>query len=396
MRRRAFLTGAAAALSAPLWAGRADPGYWERVFARLPPHLADVAFDPEHQVQLLCVRVERATDGPTRYRRFAHGLAPRRWFSTGSVIKLPMALLMAERVSLHRLDAGASVVLHAPPATGEWPDGEPLAEPFARGLARTFAVSDNAPYNRWYEYLGADAMHARLAELGYPHARLIARLGSTDAAANRRSGGGELKTAAGETMETRAPASARERCFPFGAAFGGRAWQHDDGTISDGPRDFSRANFLPLEDSLAMLQAFLAPDSVPAWRRWRIDGALRAQLLRALALRPRDSVDPRYSESTHPDGYARWFFVGGSRERLAPSITVFGKSGMAYGYLSEVAWVVDREQGAEFLLGASIYANRDGVLNDDRYDYERIGLPFLRAVGAAVLEMERELRRRRS
>ena len=76
----------------------------------------------------------------------------------------------------------------APPATGEWGD-EPLADTLARGLRRTFTVSENRPFNRWYELLGGDRVHTRLAELGYPHARLIARLGSPDPEANRRTGG---------------------------------------------------------------------------------------------------------------------------------------------------------------------------------------------------------------
>ena len=72
---------------------------------------------------------------------------------------------------------------------------------------------------------------------------------------------------------------------------------------------------------------------------------------------------------------------------------VFGKSGMAYGFLSEVAYVVDRGSGAEFLLGATIHTNADGIYNDDRYEYDTAGLPFLAAVGHAVLDAERSRKR---
>jgi hypothetical protein len=59
-----------------------------------------------------------------------------------------------------------------------------------RRMQLTFAVSDNVPYNRWYEFLGVDAVHARLAQLGYSHAPPIARYASPDPQANRRTGGG--------------------------------------------------------------------------------------------------------------------------------------------------------------------------------------------------------------
>ena len=139
-----------------------------------------------------------------------------------------------------------------------------------------------------------------------------------------------------------------------------------------------------------MLEAFVSPESVPAAQRWRIDGALRARLLRALALRPRDSDDPVYPEAEYHDGYARWFFVGDGIARYPEGLSVFGKSGMAYGSLSEVAWVVDREAGVECLLAASILANADGIYNDDRYEYDTVALPFLAAWSRAVLDFERE------
>jgi hypothetical protein len=256
-------------------------------------------------------------------------------------------------------------------------------------VQRTFAVSDNVPYNRWYDFLGVDAIHARLAQLGYPHARLIARYASPDPQANRRTGGGTLLAPEGSEVEVRPSALGAERMFPFGRALLGRGWQRSDGSIEPGPHDFSRANFLPLSDSLAMLRAFLLPETVPAKQRWRIDGALRMQLLHALGLRPREADDPHYDEGAHPDGYARWFFVGGGKARFPDEVHVFGKSGQAYGFLSEVAYVVDRAGGAEFMLAAAIHANADGIYNDDRYEYDGVSLPFMASLGRAVLETER-------
>ena len=362
---------------------------WSAVFARMPAALAAVADDPQHAVQLRWVRIVRDADGARRHVVHDRGLTPRRWFPAASVAKLPMALLMAEAVQAAGGGADSVLRLHAAPASGEWGD-ERLDDTFARGIDRTFAVSDNRPFNRWYELLGGDAVHRRLAQLGYPHARLIARLGSSDIEANRRSGGGELLSADGRVLR-RCPAGvAAARRFPFGRALQGDGWRNDDGSTTPGPHDFSHANFLPLADSLRMLQAFVTPESVPAAQRWRIDGALRARLLRALALRPRESASPVYPESAYPDGHARWFFVGDGHARYPDGLSVSGKSGMAYGSLSEVAYVVDRDSGVECMLAASIRVNADGIYNDDRYEYDTVGIPFMAALARAVLDVERE------
>jgi hypothetical protein len=392
MHRREFIGMSALALAfgvrAETRTPASDPAF-EAVFARMAPRWVAVARDPAHAVRLRWVRIERDRDGRRRFRTHDFGAERDRvWAPAASVAKLPMALLMAEAVQAAGGGADSVLRLDAPPATGNWGD-EPLAESFARGLDRTFAVSDNRPFNRWYELLGGDRVHRRLAELGCPHARLIARLGSSDREANRRSGGGAIEAPDGRVLARCSPAQAQARRFPFGEARLGAGWQNDDGSVVPGPHDFSRANFLPLTDSLRMLQAFLSPESVPPALRWRIDGALRDRLLRALALRPRDCEDPMYPESDYPDGHARWFFVGDGRARYAPGLSVFGKTGMAYGSLSEVAWIVDRDSGAECLLAARILVNADGIYNDDRYEYDDIGLPFLAAWSRAVLDLER-------
>ncbi len=392
-RRRfiAFAGGVALASMLPRTAAADAPG-WRAVFARLSPALRAVLDDPDRQVQLIWLRPQRLRGGGVRMQSLAHGLERRRWFSPASVSKLPMALLMAERLSEHGLGADATVRLHAPPISGEWPDDEPLGESFARGVNRTFAVSDNAPYNRWYEALGADAIHARLAALGHRDVRLLSRLGSGDAEANRRSVGAALLDAHGGTVASTPAMHAAPRRFPFGEARIGRGWTNDAGEVLPGPRDVSRSNFMPLADSLAMLQAFVLPESVPARRRWRIDDPLRERLLAALGLRPRDSIDPPYDEAAYPDGHARWFFVGDGRQRYPDGLRVLGKTGMAWGWLSEVAHVRDADSGAEFMLAASIHCNADGIYNDDRYDYDAVGLPFLAEVSRAVLAVERTLR----
>lgn len=398
MQRRGFLCLSAfglacAAVPHGLRAALRTSSPWDGVFARMPPALAALVDDPQHAVQLRWVRIQRDADGARRFVAHDHGLAPRRWFPAASVVKLPMALLMAEAVQAAGGDANCLLRLDTPPASGEWGD-EPLVDTFAHGIDRTFAVSENRPFNRWYELLGGGDVHRRLAQLGYPHVRLIARLGSSDIEANRRSGGGTLLSADGRELRRFPAGVASARRVPFGPVRVGLGWQNDDGSVTPGPHDFSHANFLPLTDSLRMLQAFVSPESVPAAQRWKIDGALRARLLRAMALRPRESTSPAYPEAEYPDGYARWFFVGDGTARYPDGLSVSGKSGMAYGSLSEVAYVVDRDSGAEYMLAASLLANADGIFNDDHYEYDTVALPFMAALGRAVLDVERAAMRR--
>ena len=42
----------------------------------------------------------------------------------------------------------------------------------------------------------------------------------------------------------------------------------------------------------------------------------------------------------------------------------------------------------EFLLTAVMQVNANGIYNDDTYEYDEVGFPFLANLGRAVLEYE--------
>ena len=51
---------------------------------------------------------------------------------------------------------------------------------------------------------------------------------------------------------------------------------------------------------------------------------------------------------------------------------IFNKVGWAYGFLSDVSYVVDFENKVEFLVAAVIHVNENQTYNDGVYEYEKI------------------------
>jgi hypothetical protein len=62
--------------------------------------------------------------------------------------------------------------------------------------------------------------------------------------------------------------------------------------------------------------------------------------------------------------------------------------GWAYGFLTDVSYVIDTKNNIDYMLAATVYVNSDGVINDSKYDEESVGFPFLSALGKAVYEYE--------
>ncbi|WP_170113073.1 serine hydrolase [Ahniella affigens] len=345
---------------------------------RLPEPWRSQVMDPALQFRLRWTafdpRRTRWSDGVLTQ---SEGLADQTWFAPGSWVKLPLALMALEQIEAAGLGLDARIELSEPPVSGEWSIQEPSTEGFLKTLRRVFVVSDNVAANRLYEFLGQDVIHQRLAELGYPNARIVSRMGSPNPNLNRQSVAVVLRNAVGGVRLTIPQRVSRTiRRFPHGAALAGRGW-FDGQQIVSGAHDFSESNYLDIADMHQMLLALICPEAVPAAQRWQISEASRLAVLTEMARWPAESPDPPYSPEAFPANYAKFLLPNGVQRG---HVRLYGKSGQAYGYLNDAEALLNTETGTLMVVSTSIYVNADGVLNDDAYDYEQVALPVFSAI----------------
>ena len=74
--------------------------------------------------------------------------------------------------------------------------------------------------------------------------------------------------------------------------------------------------------------------------------------------------------------------------QIPEALQIFNKVGFAYGTLTDCAYIRDARNGVEFMLTATILVNGNGIFNDNQYEYDEVGIPFLAALGRAVYEYE--------
>jgi hypothetical protein len=106
---------------------------------------------------------------------------------------------------------------------------------------------------------------------------------------------------------------------------------------------------------------------------------------------PRESGIPGYEK--YEDGYCKFFFFGGGGHNRYPGVRIFSKVGIAYGFITETAYVIDHINHVEFMLSATIYVNKNEIFMDDQYEYDEIGFPFFRDLGMAIYEYEKNRER---
>jgi hypothetical protein len=359
--------------------------------------LGPVWTNPEqYQLQLLYTRIDRDGYGRPTFRNYGWRLDRARYFWPASMVKLPMAAFALERarsLGAHGVNRDTPLFLEDGPAC-RMPDPD-AGDSIARSVLRSLIVSENPAYSRLFDVVGAAQAGQRLAAMGHADARIVARFVPCTREENRSLSGLHFRAADGRTL-LRIPARLDAEQAPLSNvdATVAAAFLDDAGQLLPAPTDFSTRNFLPLEVAHRLLMAVMFPAAMPAHERFDLSIKDLMLMRAALSTRPAQSIDPIYDVESHPDSHVRLFGWGAGRRTLPPGMTSYSKIGEAFGYLSECAYIVDRDRGIEFMVSGVGYFNADGVLNDDRYEYETVGYPFFERVGQVLLSHERARARR--
>ena len=62
--------------------------------------------------------------------------------------------------------------------------------------------------------------------------------------------------------------------------------------------------------------------------------------------------------------------------------------GQSYGFVYDVAYFKDTKNGIDFFLSTVIYTNSSEVVGNNGYEYDTIGLPFLKDLGRIIYRYE--------
>ena len=359
--------------------------------------LGAVMDDPAgHRVQVLYAPLSRDANGAVSIKKFRYRVNKNEYFYPASTVKLPLAALALERLGTLP-DADRTAVLLTGAACPEQSAvsydafGDGALPTVARYIEKIALVSDNDAYNRLYEWLGPEAVEARMAALGHEGVRIRHRLSvSLSPEAMQRLNPVRL-LAPGAQQWTWGPRRARPS--PPGPALPLGRGEQLQGRLIPGPKAFDEKNAYPLEAQLAFLQSLYLPETVPPAQRLALpEGDRRWFLERFGQLAPRSGYE---AYAALPEGYVKFLAFGGQAPRLPEDLVIFNKVGDAYGFLTDVAYFVERSTQTEFLLAATVYVNENGIFNDDRYEYETLGFPFLEALGQQLLEDARRRPRQR-
>lgn len=368
----------------------------ERLLLAQPERFATVMQDPEgYRVQVIYTQIDRDQHNVPSFRTFRYRVNPREYFYPASTVKLPTALLALEKINrldIDGLSRDTLMLTGAPRDAQSMLDsdpGPPVGMANVGHYVRSILlVSDNDAFNRLYEFLGQKPLTETLHARGFTGTRIMHRLEvSLSVDENRLTN--PVTFVSGDKVLYRQGAQFSDTVYTAADPIMlGRA-EVIDGRSYARPKDFAEKNAYPLEEQHDVLKTLIFPESAPPEQRFALTDDDYRFVYRNMSMYARESGIAEYSDpAAYPDSYVKFLMYGGEASHIPSNIRIFNKVGDAYGFLTDVAYIVDFQNRVEFILAATVYTNANGTFNDDTYEYEEIGLPFLRDLGQAIYEVE--------
>ncbi|MDG1429910.1 MAG: serine hydrolase [Crocinitomicaceae bacterium] len=347
-----------------------------------------------HRVQFIYTRIDKE-NGDTTLKTFNFSNSDF-YFYPASVVKLPTALITLEKMKEHDLSLDAYMKIHRDQTCGNMSYIEEMEDnrlTMGKMLKELIIVSNNRYYNALYQFVTPKDLNERMASKGISDTKIYRSFTGCEMPYNLFCN--SLTVTDQEKRKTMIQESSRLDLSRFASRY---IWSHKylfgskheyRGNIVNGPFDFNYHLDYPLKDIHGTMLRLVKPNLFAEEERWDITESDRDYFLGAMKGVPSDLSDEKYKDKKdYPDNIFK-YIVKGDENPDFKNVETYSKIGIAYGFVTETAYVVDKESDIEFFLTASIYVNANDTVNDGKYEYDEVGRPFLTQLGQKILDYER-------
>jgi hypothetical protein len=350
--------------------------------------------NPDHKVQIIYTQIDRRKKGRPQFTDHYFNINDSSYFYPASTVKLPVAILALQKLNelkIKGLDKNAMMITEAA-YSGQTevyndptaPDGRPTIEHY---IKKILLVSDNDAFNRLYEFLGQEYINNALHKMGYDDVQIVHRLEiSLTEDENRYTNPVKFFDTTGKLVYQKPLEQSKlvyaQRNTKMGKGFYRR------GELIHEPFDFSKKNRMSLTTLHNIVRSILFPEAVPEKQRFNLTKEDYGFLRKYMSMTPPESRFPFYDKENYWDNYVKFLFYGAEKNTSRNDTRIFNKVGDAYGFLIDAGYFADFTNNIEFMLSAVIHCNSDGIFNDDKYEYDSVGFPFMKNLGQIIYQHE--------
>ena len=369
------------------------------ILKQYPDLFQSVLSNPANKVQIIYSQIDRQKNGKAGFIDHYFNINDSSYFYPASTVKLPIAILALQKLNelkIAGLNKSTTMISEAnysgqsevynDPSTH---DGRPTIEHY---IKKILLVSDNDAFNRLYEFLGQEYINNTLHKMGYKEVQIIHRLDiSLSEDENRHTNPIRFFDTSGKLIYEK-PLESSKLVYATRNTKMGNGFYRGDQLINE-PFDFSKKNRMSLKTLHNIVRSVMFPEAVSKKQRFDLTKEDYEFLRKYMSMTPLESKFPSYDNENYWDHYVKFLMYGAEKTERREGIRIFNKVGDAYGFLIDAAYFADYNNNVEFMLSAVILCNSDGIFNDDKYDYDEVGFPFMKHLGQVIYD--HELKRKR-
>jgi len=355
-------------------------------------------FGNYYRIQIIYTQIDRNEKGIPTFTNHTWRLKPEEYFNPASFVKVPASIFAMEKINNELQKYG--VTKYSPVYFEKNTDCQTdqrwdstcvcLYPNIAHFIKRALIVSENTPYKRLYELLGQEYIQQRLSKLGMEGTKIIQRFASDcDEEGNKFTNAVNFFDVDSNLLYRQPERYNNNYIHTKDSTIMIGNYHMDGRKKLKGGKDFSNANWVQLHHIHQMMMAIFFPEQMPQHLQFNLTQDDLNLLRHALGINPEESKDPRYNTKDYWSAYNNYFFYGQSKyATISQNIRIFNKVAMAFGFLSETAYITDFKNKREFFLSATIYVNKDETMLDNKYDYADVGMPFLKELSLLIYKHE--------
>ena len=338
----------------------------------------------DYEIQILLTKIDQY-NSKVDFQEYKYQLDDNKYFYPASTIKLPIVVLTLKKINELR-SKGSEITLKSKITLNYKDDYSELVirdsiTSFQNLIADVFLVSDNSASNILIDFIGYNYFNHEMENAGFDKTYLNHKF-NPDPYVNSTWQISDLdNNIISSINDNQKIIKANEKTN--GLEKGER--RYFKGEILDESLNFSEKNRSSITDMHNLIKYIFYPEIFDSINTFNLNVEDYDFLRYWMSRFTYEDIGEKFiGDENFFETYNKFFIHGDEQSVSNEQIRVYNKIGQAYGTSIDNGLIKNYQDNVEFILTATIYTNKNKVINDNLYEYDDLAVPFLAKLSRAI------------
>ena len=338
----------------------------------------------DYEIQILLTKIDQY-NSKVDFQEFKYQLDDNKYFYPASTIKLPIVVLTLKKINELR-SKGSEITLKSKIILNYKDDYSELVirdsiTSFQNLIADVFLVSDNSASNILIDFIGYNYFNHEMENAGFDKTYLNHKF-NPDPYVNSTWQISDLDNNLISSLnDDQKIIKADDKTI--GLEKGER--RYFKGEILDESLNFSEKNRSSITDMHHLIKYIFYPEIFDSTNTFNLNVEDYDFLRYWMSRFTYEDIGEKFiGDEKFFETYNKFFIHGDEQSVSNEQIRVYNKIGQAYGTSIDNGLIKNYQDNVEFILTATIYTNKNKVINDNLYEYDDLAVPFLAKLSRAI------------